>query len=136
MSEIGGFGHLSGGPANQLFRVGTSQVKLERRIRPVVERDLVKYTIFLKMRQRQHQAARVGADEDGIGARQHIDDRQGFPLEARHEGLATPARRQPLDLVGREIVQELGPIPAPDFESHPFRPVSPGNAVLCGMIAR
>ncbi len=56
-------------------------------------------------------------------AARHDDVADRLALRAGDERLAAAARGEPLDLVGRQVVQELRPVRAGDLDPHPVRAV-------------
>ena len=75
------------------------------------------------MRQQSLHSARVGTEQDRILGRQHDHKCDRPALSTRDERLAALPDRQPFDLVGHQVVQELGTVGTADGEPASVRAV-------------
>src|SRR5262249_39639018 len=109
--------------AQDLLRRGAEDMKFKRVPGDLVDVHVVQDPVFAEMRQGELQPSRIRPNEDAVVTTK--EDRVGerLALWTCDEGLASPPGCQALDLVGREIMEELGAVRPPDLQALSIRPV-------------
>src|SRR5262249_60338724 len=102
-------GQPAEGAIHEVEGPGAGYVQLETRRGTILDRDVLEDPVLAKMRQRHLHAARVGSHQDLFLLSQQDDIGERLTLRTCDKRLAAAARGQSLDVVSREVVQELGP---------------------------
>src|SRR5262245_1985083 len=91
-------------------------MELERASRPIVDHDVVEDAVLPQLRQHCKLSGGVHPEQHPVLGYMQDDVANDLALKAGDERFAAPPSRQALDLVGRQVVKELGAVRSADIE--------------------